>query len=111
VRLGIRLARSTPGLSVYLSGGLAVWLLTRAMVGHGLARSQDGALTVGALRLLGLALVTALYFRRSGRLAQAGLDLRGVRLLLAERKPWQEESSLPRRRLLLLLRLALRVKE
>ena len=77
----------------------------------GWPRSQDGALTVGALRLLGLALVTALYFRRSGQLAQAWADLRGVRLLLAERKPWQEESSSVRRRLFLLLRWALRVKE
>src|SRR4051794_5077630 len=87
VRLGIRLARSTPGLSVYLSGGLAVWLLTRAMVGHGLASSQGGALTVGALRLLGLALVTVLYFRRGGQLAQALDNLHGLRLLLAKRQP------------------------
>src|SRR5579872_857961 len=56
VRVGLRLARSTPGLSMYLGGGLAVWLLTRAMEGHGLATSSLGALGVGIARLLGLAL-------------------------------------------------------
>src|SRR5271165_6050218 len=70
VRLGIRLARTTPGLSVYLGGGLMVWLVCRALVGHGLANSLPGALAVGIVRLLGLALVVTLYFRRTGQLAQ-----------------------------------------
>ena len=110
-RRAIRLARSTPGLTVYLGGGLAVWLLTRALVGHGLAESPLGALAVGALRLLGLALVTALYFRRTGHLVLALIDLRRLRRLLAERPPWQSEPSAPRRRLIRLLRWSLRVRE
>jgi hypothetical protein len=109
VRAGIRLARSTPGLSVYLGGGLAVWLLSHALVGHGLAASPLGAMAVEAVRLLGLALVAALYFRRSGHLAQGRADLRRLRRLLAERTPWQEEPSPSRRQLFRLLRWSLRV--
>ncbi len=56
MRAGIRLARSTPGLSVYLGGGLGVWLLSRALVGHGLAASPLGAVAVGIVRLLGWSL-------------------------------------------------------
>ena len=110
MKAGLRLARSTPGLSLYLGGGLAVWLLTRAMVGHGLASSPLGALGVGMVRLMGLALVAALYFRRTGHLAQAQADLRRLRCLLAERKPWQEEPSRHCRRLYRLLGWSLRVR-
>jgi hypothetical protein len=110
VRTGIRLARTTPGLSLYLGGGLAVWLVCRALVGHGLAGSPLGALAVGVLRILGMALVVTLYFRRTGQLAQAGLDLHRLRHLLAERKPWLEAPTPVRRRLVRLLCWALRVQ-
>jgi hypothetical protein len=80
------------------------------MEGHGLASSPLGALGVGIVRLQGLALVAALYFRRSGHLAQARTDLRQLRLLLAERKPWQEEPPQRRRRLFRLLGWSLRVR-
>jgi hypothetical protein len=96
---------------VYLGGGPAVWLLSRVLVGHGLADAPLGALAVGIVRLLGMALVAALYFRRSGHLAQARADLRRLRLLLAERKPQQEEPSRGRRRLFRLLGWSLRVRE
>ncbi len=95
---------------MYLGGGLAVWLFFRALVGHGLATSPLGAVVVGIVRLLGLALVATLYFRRAGHLAQARADLRRLRLLLAERKPWQEEPSHGRRRLLRLLGWSLGVR-
>ncbi len=110
VRAGLRLARATPGLRMYLGGDLAVWLLTRALVGHGLAASPLGALAVGAVRLLGLALAVALYFRRAGQLAQGRADLRRLRLLLAERRPWRDEPSPPRRKLYRLLGWSLRVR-
>jgi membrane protein implicated in regulation of membrane protease activity len=110
MKAGLRLARSTPGLSLYLGGGLVVWLLTRAMVGHGLASAPLGALAVGLVRLLGLALVAILYFRRTGHLAQARVDLRRLRCLLAERKPWLEEPSRHRRGLFRLLGWSLRVR-
>jgi hypothetical protein len=110
VRAGIRLARATPGMRVYLVGGLAVWLLTRALVGHGLAASPTGSLAVGAVRLVGLGLVAALCLRRSGHLVQARADLHRLRTLLAERKPWQEEPSPCRHRLFRLLGWLLRVR-
>jgi hypothetical protein len=110
VRAGLRLARATPGLRVYLGGGLAVWLLTRALVGHGLAASPPGALAVGAVRLLGLGLVAALCLRRGGHLPQARADLRRLRALLAERRPWRDDPSPSRRRLLRLLGWSLRVR-
>jgi hypothetical protein len=110
VRAGIRLARTTPGLRMYLGGGLVVWLLTRVLVGHGLAASPLGALAVGAVRLLGLALVAALCLRRSGHLPQARADLRRLRALLAEHKPWRDDPSPARRRLFRLLGWSLRVR-
>lgn len=110
VRMGIRLARSTPGLSVYLGGGLTVWLVYRTLIGHGLAGSPLGTLVVGTARLLGLVLVVTLYFRRTGHLAQAWNDLQRLRLMVAERKPWQEEPAPSRRWLFRLLGWSLRVQ-
>lgn len=106
----MRLLRSTPGLSVYVGGGLAVWLLCRTLVGHGLASSPLGALAVGALRVLGLVLVAVLYFRRTGHLAQARSDLRTLRQMLAERQPWRDEPVRRRRWLFRLLSWALRIR-
>jgi hypothetical protein len=95
---------------VYLGGGLAVWLFCRALVGHGLAASPLGALAVGALRLLGLALVAGLYFGRTGQLSQARADVRALRQTLAERQPWRDEPVRHRRMLLRLLGWSLRVR-
>ena len=110
VRAGLRLARTTPGLSVYLGGGLAVWLIGRALVGHGLARSPLGSLAVGLLRLAGVAAVAALYFRRTGQLAAAGEDLRRLRLLLAERTAMPTDAPRSRLRFHRLLGRLLRVR-
>jgi len=110
VRAGLRLARTTPGLSVYLGGGLAVWLLCRALVGHGLATSWLGSLAVGLLRLAGVSAVAALYFRRTGQLAAAGEDLRRLRLLLAERAGMPTDASRSRLRFHRLLGCLLRVR-
>ena len=89
---GHRLARATPGLSVYLGGGLAVWLLGRALVGHGLAtsplRRPGGGGTAPAGPGAGGRAVLPPH-RPAGAGARA--DLRRLRLLLAERQPWQEE--------------------
>jgi hypothetical protein len=106
----VRLLRSTPGLSVYVGSGLAVWLLCRTLVGHGIASSPLGALAVGALRVLGLTLVAVLYFRRTGHLAQARADLRALRLVLAERQPWRDEPARRRRWLFRLLGWSLRIR-
>jgi hypothetical protein len=93
-----------------VGGGLAVWLLCRTLVGHGLATSLLGALAVGALRVVGLALVAVLYFRRTGHLAQARADLRALRQALAERRPWRDASTRHRRWLYRLLGWALRMR-
>lgn len=103
----LRLLRATPGLGLYLGGGMALWLLGRSLAGSGLAAAPAGPVTVRLLRLLGLALVACLYLRRTGRLAAARADLRALRRLLGERRPWQEEASPARRRLLRLLALLL----
>jgi hypothetical protein len=108
--MGLRLARSTPGLPVYLGGGLAVWLTCRTLASHGLAGSLLGVLVLGLVRLLGIALVVILYFRRTGQLTQAGADLHRLRHLLADRKPWLEAPTPSRRWLFRLLRWALRVQ-
>jgi hypothetical protein len=93
-----------------VGGGLAVWLLCRTLVGHGLAASPLGSLAVGALRTVGLALVAALYFRRTGHLARACADLRALRQALAERTPWQDEPARHRRWLFRLLGWSLRIR-
>jgi len=110
VRAGIALARATPGLSVYLGGGVAIWLLSRALVGHGLASSPLGALAVGSLHLLSLAVVAVLYFRRCGHLRQAKVDLIQLSHLLAERRHCQAEAA-SGRHLIRLLRWSLRIHE
>ena len=110
MRIGVRLVRTTPGLPMYLGGGLAVWLVGRALIGHGLASSSFGALAVGLVRLVGCVVVVALYFRRTGYLTQARVDLQRLRLMLAERKPWEEEPVAFRRWLFRLLRWSLRVQ-
>jgi hypothetical protein len=110
MRVARRLLRATPGLSVYLGGGLAVWLLGRVLVGHGLAATPLGAFAMGALRLLGLALVAVLYFRRTGQLTQAWNDLQALRRMLAERQPWRDEPARHRRWLSRLLRWSLCVQ-
>ena len=110
VGAGLRLVRSTPGLSLYLGGGLAVWLLCRALIGHGLATSWLGSMTVGALRLVGVTAVAALYFRRTGQLAMAREDLRRLRRVLAERGTQQEDAPPARRQLIRLLGWSLRVR-
>jgi hypothetical protein len=108
--MGVRLVRATPGLPVYLGGGVVVWLVCRSLASHGLADSLLGALVLAMVRLLGLALVVILYFRRTGQLAQARVDLQRLRHLLADRKPWLEAPTPSRRRLFRLLRWALRVQ-
>jgi hypothetical protein len=110
VRAARRLLGAAPGLRVYLGGGLALWLLGRTLVGYGPAAPLAGA-AAGALRLVGLVLAAWLYFRRTGQLAAARADLRALRALLAERRPWREERSPARRLLLRLLGLALGVRE
>jgi hypothetical protein len=106
----VRLVRSTPGLAIYVGGGLTVWLLCRTLVGHGLAAWPLGALAVGALRVVGLVLVATLYFRRTGHLAQARADLQALRQTLAQRTPWTNEPARHRRWLFRLLGWSLRIR-
>jgi hypothetical protein len=92
LQAGYRLMRATPGLSTYMCGGLCVWLTTRVLITHGLASSAWGFFAVGTLRLLGLCAVVALYFRRTGQLAEARATL--ARLLTAVQRPARQK---PRR--------------
>jgi len=109
VRAGFHLARSTPGLSVYLLGGLGIWLGWRVLTAHEVGGGFWGALLAGILRLLALSAVVAVYFRRTGQLAEARVHLRRLRAALALRPTGRETHSRPHRRMFRLLGWVLRV--
>jgi hypothetical protein len=73
--------RATPGLSIYLAGGLLVWLLGRTLAAQGFAATWWGALAADVVRLLGIALVVLLYFRRTGQLAEIRAGIARLRAL------------------------------
>jgi hypothetical protein len=90
---GYRLVRATPGLSIYLAGGLLVWLLGRTLAAQGFAANWWGALAADVVRLLGIALVVLLYFRRTGQLGEIRAGIARLRALhgtggVTEHRAW-----------------------
>jgi hypothetical protein len=92
-----RLLRTTPGLRLSLSCALVLWLLTRALVGHGLLARPHGHALLLLAQLVVLVGLTLLYFSRTGHLAQGHADVRRLRTQLAAMRPWEAEPARPRR--------------
>ncbi|MGH2409984.1 MAG: hypothetical protein ACRDGS_06380 [Chloroflexota bacterium] len=109
MRAGSRLARTTPGLSVSLLGGLGIWIGWRVLAAHEVGGGVWGAMLAGMLRLVALAAVVTVYFRRTGQLAEARVNLRRLRAALATRLPEREHRSRMHRRVFRLLGWALGV--
>ena len=109
VRAGFRLARATPGLSVYLLGGLGIWIGWRVLASHEIGGGFWGALLAATLRLLALSVVVAAYFRRTGQLAEARANIRLLREVLTTRQSWRSGDARLHQWLFRLLGWALRV--
>ncbi len=85
LRDGYRLVRTSPGLSVYLLGGMSVWLGYRLLTNQGFAHGLWGTLFVAVLRVLALLLVVLAYFYRTGQLAEVSARLRRARSMATQR--------------------------
>ena len=109
IRAGFRLARMTPGLSVYLLGGLGIWIGWRVLASHEIGGGFWGALLAATLRLLALSVVVAAYFRRTGQLAEARANIRLLREVLTTRQSWRSGDARLHQWLFRLLGWALRV--
>ena len=83
LRTGVHLLRASPGLSLYLGGGLAVWLGSRTLAGQGLTHSAVGAVLGDAARWLALIVVVTAYLGRAGHLAVVRAGLAQACLVLA----------------------------
>jgi hypothetical protein len=97
---GYRLIRTSPGLSVYLLGGMGVWLGYRLLANQGFAHGFWGTLFIAVLRVLALLMVVLAYFFRTGQLAEVGARLRRAHSMATQRGEGST-SALPflRRRL------------
>lgn len=104
-----RLLRTTPGLRLYLGCALALWALTRALVGHGLLARPHGHALLLLAQVVALAALTLLYFGRTGQLARGRADLCELRAQLAATRPWEAEAAPPHRVLWHALAVLLRV--
>ncbi len=83
LRTGYRLVSASPGLSIYLLGGVGVWLGYRLLASQAFAHGFWGGLFVGSLRLAALLVVVLAYFLRTGQLADVGARLRSARSMVA----------------------------
>ena len=83
-RIAYRLIKATPGLPIYLTGGVLVWAATRALDAAPILQSELGSAIITLFRLIGLVCVVVLYFRRTGQLAGAIRDAACLRTQLRE---------------------------